>query len=441
MMQFPFLYIILRLLHMAGRRVSVCVVFMAIMPLALCAQQAGNKRPTGVYKKSTVVKTYRAYVKQKDYAKAKQEIDKAMDAHAEAASDTKMYTYKVNALNELIKQENRKIYLNQRPDTVTYFNYIYQMYETALKADSIEQARTAQLRAEGKKAKVKLRSEMGNALVGYRNNVANAGKYFYNKKDYKNAFKYLDLYLSTKNAGVFNSDEGGISIKDPDDAVALSTLAVLSAYASSNYSGVMRYIAESANDNMVKSQILEIGYKSALAMNDSTSMLAFLQRGFELYPETEYFFMSLVRFYADCNEKYQALEIIDKMLKLYPDNRDYNYMRGKQLLLLDCDDEAIVSFEKCLELEADDAESYSSLGDIYLEKAQDAYMKFNLPLSDPGYAKRKKQIEALYSKACHNYESAKKYDENNVQLWLTGLRESYFKLNKGRELRSLDKYK
>lgn len=48
------------------------------------------------------------------------------------------------------------------------------------------------------------------------------------------------------------------------------------------------------------------------------------------------------------------------MLKLYPDNRDYNYMRGKQLLLLDCDDEAIVSFERCLELEADDAESYSS---------------------------------------------------------------------------------
>ena len=38
-------------------------------------------------------------------------------------------------------------------------------------------------------------------------------------------------------------------------------------------------------------------------------------------------------------------------------------------------------------------------------------------------------------------ENAKKYDENNVQLWLTGLRESYFKLNKGRELRSLDKYK
>ena len=176
-------------------------------------------------------------------------------------------------------------------------------------------------------------------------------------------------------------------------------------------------------------------------MNDSTRMLSFLQRGFTSYPEVEYFFVSLVRFYDDRNEYGSAIETIDKMLALYPDNRDYNYMRGKHLLAANRNAEAVTAFEKCVELEADDAESYSALGDIYLQRAQEEYYKFDLPLSDPSYAERKKAIIALYEKACDYYTNAKKYDENSRQLWLSGLRETYFKLNKGKELRALEKYK
>jgi hypothetical protein len=39
------------------------------------------------------------------------------------------------------------------------------------------------------------------------------------------------------------------------------------------------------------------------------------------------------------------------------------------------------------------------------------------------------------------YESARKFDENNQDLWLSGLRETYFKLNKGKELKALEKIK
>lgn len=416
-------------------------LFFALAPASAAAQTEGKETKRDEYKKSSVVKAYRTSMKSKDYGKARQVVDQALAKYAEASSDTKMYTYKMNALSELIKQENRKIYLNQKPDTTTYFSYIYELYDTGLRCDSVEQSAVKAKIADGKKAKPKLRANVGNTLVGYRSNVVNAGKYFYKKKDYARAYKYFDLYLKTKDMWVFDVTDGGVATHDPDDCTSVSTLAVLSAYASTNYPGVMTYISESLNDNSVKSQIVEIGYKSAVAMNDSTSMLTFLQRGFMSYPDVEYFFVSLVRFYDDRNELSSAIETIDKMLALYPDNRDYNYMRGKHLLVANRNDEAAASFEKCIELEADDAESYSALGDIYLRRAQEEYYKFDLPLSDPSYAERKKAVMALYEKACDYYVSAKKYDEGNRQLWLNGLRETYFKLNNGKGLRALEKYK
>ena len=41
--------------------------------------------------------------------------------------------------------------------------------------------------------------------------------------------------------------------------------------------------------------------------------------------------------------------------------------------------------------------------------------------------------------ACLNYESAREYSPEKGDLWLEGLKECYYKLNKGRELKLLEK--
>ncbi|MDO5761475.1 MAG: hypothetical protein Q4P12_02310, partial [Bacteroidales bacterium] len=131
-------------------------------------------------------------MKANNYGEAKKTIENAFSRYEEAAKDTKLYIYKIEALNELVKQENRKIYLNSKPDTVSFFNNIYELYETGLKCDSIEEAVLTQKRAEGKNTKNKLRGGIRNYLLAYRTNVVGAGKFFYNKKQYVEAFKFLD---------------------------------------------------------------------------------------------------------------------------------------------------------------------------------------------------------------------------------------------------------
>ena len=398
----------------------------------------GAEKP---YKRSSVVKSYRTCMKEKNFAQARQVLTDAMREHPEAAADAQMYRYKLDALDALIGVENRKIYLNSKPDTVSFFNYMYELYVTGLQCDSVEQQAMAAREAEGKKAQQKLRGGVGQTLLPYRKNLLNAGKYYYTKKSYADAFRFFDMYVQTKSADVFQDTKGNSLVADPDDEVDVSVLSVLSAYASSNYSGVTSYLTESLKDENLRPQMLEIGVKTYAALTDTTQAVRLLEQGFEAYPEVEYFYVTLVKHYNERGLYEQALQKVQRMTSLKPQQRDYWYVAGTELVLLDRYDEALQSFQQCIDIKADDAEAWASMGSIQLHQAHVAYENFNLPKSDPSYNKQKNAITQLYRQACNAFEQSRKFDEANTSLWLEGLRETYFKLNRGKALKGLEKYK
>ena len=398
----------------------------------------GAEKP---YKRSSVVKSYRTCMKEKNFAQARQVLTDAMREHPEAAADAQLYRYKLDALDALIGVENRKIYLNSKPDTVSFFNYMYELYVTGLQCDSVEQQAMATREAEGKKAQQKLRSGVGQTLFPYRKNLLNAGKYYYTKKSYADAFRFFDMYVQTKSADVFQDSKGNSLVADPDDEVDVSVLSVLSAYASSNYSGVTSYLTESLKDENLRPQMLEIGVKTYAALTDTTKAVQLLEQGFEAYPEVEYFYVTLVKHYNERGLYEQALQKVQRMTSLKPQQRDYWYVAGTELVLLDRYDEALQSFQQCIDIKADDAEAWASMGSIQLHQAHVAYENFNLPKSDPSYNKQKNAITQLYRQACNAFEQSRKFDEANTSLWLEGLRETYFKLNRGKALKGLEKYK
>lgn len=419
----------------------VAVSFFVSKCMSCYAAETVIAQPVDNFKKSVVVKAFKGYMKDKNYSKAKAEIDNAVAKYEVASKDAELYRYKLDALNELIGAENNKIYLKSNPDTTSFFYYIYELYVTGLKCDSLEQQYVMSRHAEHKKAEPKLRKGVGQTMLPYRRNLLNAGKYYYNKRNYTNAFKFLDMYAQTKSAEVFVDTKGNSLIDDPDDLVSVSVLSTLSAYGSDNYTGVMNYLSESLNDSALVPQLLEIGSKSCAELGDTTEMLNLLIRGFEEYPNTEYFFMTLTKHYNDNVMYDKALVMANRMCELYPNNRDYWFLEGKEYLLIGKYDKALVSFERCVEIKADDAEAFSEIGNIYLHNAHEAYAKFNVSLSDSSYSKGKASINEFYTKACAAFEQSKVFDEANKDLWLSGLRESYFKLNKGRQLKALEKYK
>ena len=236
---------------------TLVVALLAMMQsVSCCAAETAAGLSAEKFKKSAVVKAFRGYMKDKNYAKAKAEIDNAVATYEVANKDAELYKYKMAALDELIGAENNKIYLQSNPDTTSFFNYIYELYLTGLKCDSLEQRYVAARHAEHKKAEPKLRRGVGQTMLPYRRNMLNAGKFYYKKRDYANAFKFLDMYAQTKSTDVFIDAKGNSIIDDPDDVSSVSVLAVLSAYCSNNYSGVMSYLPESLKDEEFVPQML-----------------------------------------------------------------------------------------------------------------------------------------------------------------------------------------
>ncbi len=399
-----------------------------------------EKKNADVWKRSTTVKAYKSAMKDKKYSVAKNEIDGALKKYAEAKADAQLYMFKCEAIGELIVAENRKIYLNQKPDTAQYFNLIYDLYESGLICDSLEQLSIAAKKELGKKAEPKFRNVVASKMMTYRKKMLTGGKFFYSKKDYKKAYQFFDIYSKTKSADVFSSKINKAEIEKEDDIIEVASLALLSAYASSNHRGVMSYLSDGLKNKMIEKNVLEIASKSAAALGDSLEMVNLLETGFNLYPETDYFFVNLTKYYNEHEMYEKALAKSAKMVVAVPNNRDYWFVKGKEEMLLEKNDSALVSFSKCVELKADDAESYSAIGNLHLLNAHELYAQFNLPRNHPDYNKKKNEINDAYRKACENFELAKKFDENKKELWIDGLREVYFKLNKGKELKSLDKY-
>jgi tetratricopeptide (TPR) repeat protein len=291
----------------------------------------------------------------------------------------------------------------------------------------------------GKKAEPKLRAGVGQLMLPYMKNLLNAGKFHYQKRNYAQAFRFFDMYATAKSSELLSTTKDAASWDD--DRTEVAVLAVLSAYASGNHAGTMAYLPASLGDESLRAKLLEVGAKAAAELHDVDEMLALLERGFDAYPEVDYFLMALVKHYNDTEQYEEALRKVQRMTQLSPNSRDYWYMEGKEQMLLGQYDAALASLGRCIEIKADDAESYSALGNIYLHDAHEAYARFNVSLNNPDYAKKKRAIDELYKKSCAAFEKARKFDEENRELWLSGLRETYFKLNKGRELRALEKYK
>ncbi len=391
------------------------------------------------FNRKKLMKEIKESVKAENYSKADKQIGDAMAKHPEVRTDAELYNMWMNANYDLALAENRKIYLANNPDTLKYMEYIYKMYAYGLKCDSLEG-----IPNEKNKIKRKYRKNISAKFNFFRKNFENAGKYFYNKKNYKLAYSYIDMYISSESKCgeiIAAASDGKKQTKMSADLQNMNVLAVLSAYATANYDAVIKYLPVALNDSSKRAYLLEIGCKSYQQLLRTDDYVALLDEGFSEFPKNDYFYASLIKHYNERNDFAKALTYTLKMTELCPENYTYWYVKGKEERFLNMLDSAIISYERVLQIKNDEAETYASLGDIYIIKAQRVDAELTVPATDPQYAEKKRLMTEYYTKACDYYEKARHYNGENTALWLAGLKEAYFKLNKGKELRKLEQIK
>ena len=418
-----------------GKRIFILTISF-LMTLPVFSQETNNKQNNDkggktAFNSKSAEKELRQYIKSKNYSKA-DDFFKSQEKKftGEIRNDIKLINYEIEVMRNLALEYNKNIYLGKGSDTIKYFSCIYDLYKYSFLSDSLDA-----LPDKKGRIKYKYRTDNSYKLTHFRPNLRSAGKFFYNKKQYTEAFKYIDMYLYSHGTSLLAASKDTAWVKE--DTVQIASIACLSAFAAENYKDVPKYLNQALMDQASEKYIIEIACKSYQQLSDTVNMINMLNRGLDKYPDYDFFFLSAIKYYNDVKDYTAALRLCERMTKHRASNRDFWFVKGNEQIYLNMPDSAIVSFEKAIELRADDAESYSVIGNIYLSKAKDYYSNHNKTELRSGASRR--HLSSLYTKAMENFECSRKFAESKQELWYEGLRDSYFHLNKGRELRYLDR--
>lgn len=385
------------------------------------------------YNRKKTVREVRSNLKAERYAQAEDIIQKAMKAWTEADADLELNSLMLNTENALAAAENRKIFLNNKPDTAKYFSYIYKVYQYGVKCDSLDR-----LPDERGRVRTHYSSAIASNLLSYRNNIKSGGKYFYKKQNFKEAFRYFDMYMQTVHQPAL------VELKNfkPDvDTVEVALMAVYSAYSAADYPNVVRYLPTALLDSTDYAYVCQLGSRSYMELKDTLSAVDYLYEGWKADPRNEYFFVTLVDYYINRHNYDDAYNIISAQLDEDPNNHRLWYIYGKCQQCMDSIDSAIESYKHAVAIRPDDAMSYSSLGNIFIDKARIAYNVNNYTVGTRAYTRAKQEQDALYDEARVYLEKARQYSPEDTSLWLSSLSEVYYKLNMGDELKALESLK
>lgn len=408
--------------------VGVCAVVSALPALA----QEGTQE---VFVRKRLVKEVKIQNKAEQYDKSDELLRKAFAQYPEAAADAELNNYELTAQVALAKQQSRAIFLNQKPDTARYFGHVLEAYRYALRTDSLDR-----IPDEKDRIRPKFASNVSAALTDFRNNLRSGGKFFYKQHDFAKALPFFETYLKTIGHPLIQYDKlKDVALPLDADSVEIARLAVMAAFSAQKYNKVLQYQPLATRDTVQRALLLELTSKSCRQLGYELRYVQTLQKGFEEYPLYEYFYTTLLSHYNNEPDYQQSLAILNRLLTLQPRNRKFLYLKGKMLQGLHQLEEASQVFQETIQVMPDDAEAHSSLGSVYLQQAHDFYNSNDLKIGDKNYAKHRRQLNDYYTRAMKAFEQSRQFNEHDTSLWLSGLRETYYKLNKGKELKSLER--
>ncbi len=381
--------------------------------ISVCGQET--------YKRNKLIKELKYNIKDADYKKCIENVKRAFEQFPEQTlNDAEFYYYRTVANHNMALAEAKKVYLQDKPDTVKYFNFVFDTVNDGLKCDSLGNKPNA-------KGKIvnKFHKDLVQIFSINQSKLPAASKFFFQKENYSRAYEFADLYI-------------GMCDSVNEEVSTVATVAVLSAYQNRDFKKAVKHNAAALYESNRHEQILEVVCNCYAELKDTLNLEKLLEEGVGKYPKNKFYYASLASLFNSQHKYNKALDVVNEVLKADCCNRDLWFIKGTEEMHLGDRDNALSSFMKAVELKEDDAESYYNIGNIYLHRAHILYEKQKNEKGKELRTSKNDMNKALHA-AKDAFEAARKYAEKDTILWLGGLKEVYYKLNMGKELMALEK--
>lgn len=174
-------------------------------------------------------KPVKTALKDKKYNEAITQIEK-LRTDSTFKNNTKLCLYAIEAYRGLNDAENTKIYLKKNYDTLAFFSTTRELIATSLRLDSIENALQHETGAKPKQKHL-----VCSVLNQYYPNINAAARFYYSKKDYNNAMRFLRISIDLPHSKIGTLAKLPVKVDTTN-----SVLYLISAY---NAKSMMRCIA------------------------------------------------------------------------------------------------------------------------------------------------------------------------------------------------------
>lgn len=357
----------------------------------------------------------------KNLEKAEQSMEKLL-ADSANRQNTHIWALLIESLKGEYEQGNEKLYLKQKYDTAAFFKLGYKLFGTAQKLDSVEMW----LAAHGK-GKVRNRKKNASYLMPIRQNLYYGGLYFMAKKQFDDAYNFLDRYIDLRNETLFAHQP----INDDLKGAAYGT--VYCGLKLGDANKALRYFDIAAKDTAHAAQLIQMRAETAELQQDTAAYANWLSKGFNAYPSFHYFFPRLIDYYTSTGDNKKAMEVTEKALNTDPENTIFLFTKSN--LLLNSGD-----YDSCIAISDTLIARGETMPDIYYNAGL-AYFDKAIEIDKNRQPSRQKLriIQQLYRKALPYLEKYRAMAPNQSKKWSLPLYTIYLNLNMGDEFDEINK--
>lgn len=319
-----------------------------------------------------------------NYPEARNLIKQAIE-NPETKDDPKTW-YTAGLIEErAFTGENQKSLKGEPQDLPNMYKALLAMHEYYTKTYEIDH----QPNDKGK-VRPKFEKKISKAYEDNLLYYINAGGYYMEQKDFKNALKAFQAFREIKRSPLFEGEK----IAQPDsNSMMVDFFAIITAYQAGDKQLAIKYGEELKGNGYRQNEVYQILAQTYIEEGDTANYITTMQEGLKLFPKEPYYSVNLINTYIVQNKYDEARTFLAQAIELNPENPQLYDVMGK-LYEESNEEEAIKWFSKALEVDPNYVESLCNIGRIYYNKAVEVSDK-----EEGGMAAAQKKRTALLNKA------------------------------------------
>ncbi|MBT6764119.1 MAG: tetratricopeptide repeat protein [Prolixibacteraceae bacterium] len=299
----------------------------------------------------------------------------------------------------------------------------------ALSTDPLTEALNSYKRALELDTKNKFSKSVKIKLTLLNNDFQDQAVEAYNLENYSKALVSFEQILEINNLPLFKTD----NLMSIDTAIIYN--AGMMALKTDDSDKAVRYFREAARHGYNGATTYLWLSRAYEQKKDTINASESLKQGFEKYPENNELLSNMIQLYLNMDRKEEAMHFLELAISREPDKAVYYLAMGNLLDKNHDNENAIISYEKAIELDTDLFMGYFNLGVIYYNEGVQLFESAkNIPSDDSAsYEKVIKEVDKYWEKSLPFMEKCYELNPEDAAT-VESIKSLYYRLNQ------MDKY-